>query len=505
MLSFILFILLVPALFTLPLAFCWQLFEKAGYKGFYSVIPYYNLFVLSKIVNCTQWWWYLLLFLPYINFFTMMLMFIDLAKSFGRFKIWEIVCAAVVPFIFFPIVSHQGSKYSDPKTTVYPKKGPVREWLDAIVWAVVAALIIRTFLFEAYTIPSSSMEKSLLVGDYLVVSKIGYGPRVPNTPLAFPFVHHTLPWSKTAKSYIEKPQLPYKRLPGTTDIKRNDPIVFNFPAGDTVSEVYQSNVTFYQLCRYFGRDKVMSDKKQFGNIITRPVDKRENYVKRLIGMPGDTLQIIDGIVYINGEIGEQPNEMQHNYIVKITGNGINPKILEKYNITEGYRTAHADELIFNMTADIAEEFRKLPFVKSVERRIAPAGTEVSEDIFPNDTTHFKWNADNFGPIVIPQEGKTVKINTENIALYDRIIRAYELNDMEIKDGRIFINGEETDEYTFKMDYYWMMGDNRHNSQDSRFWGYVPVDHIVGKPVFVWLSMDKNTGKIRYNKTFRFVD
>ncbi len=505
MLSFILFILLVPALFTLPLAFCWKLFEKAGYKGFYSVIPYYNLFVLSKIVNCTQWWWYLLLFLPYINFFTMMLMFIDLAKSFGRFKIWEIVCAAVVPFIFFPIVSHQGSKYSDPKTTVYPKKGPVREWLDAIVWAVVAALIIRTFLFEAYTIPSSSMEKSLLVGDYLVVSKIGYGPRVPNTPLAFPFVHHTLPWSKTAKSYIEKPQLPYKRLPGTTEIKRNDPIVFNFPAGDTVSEVYQSNVTFYQLCRYFGRDKVMSDKKQFGNIITRPVDKRENYVKRLIGMPGDTLQIIDGIVYINGKIGEQPNEMQHNYIVKITSNGINPKILEKYNITEGYRTAHADELIFNMTADIAEEFRKLPFVKSVERRIAPAGTEVSEDIFPNDTTHFKWNADNFGPIVIPQEGKTVKINTENIALYDRIIRAYELNDMKIKDSKIFINGEETDEYTFKMDYYWMMGDNRHNSQDSRFWGYVPVDHIVGKPVFVWLSMDKNTGKIRYNKTFRFVD
>ena len=505
MLSFILFILLVPALFTLPIAFCWGLFKKAGFEGYYSVIPYYNLFILSKIVNCTQWWWYLLLFLPYINFFTMMLMFIDLAKSFGRFKIWEIVCAAVVPFIFFPIVNSQDSKYSDPRVTAFPKKTPVREWLDAIVWAVVAALIIRTFLFEAYTIPSSSMEKSLLVGDYLVVSKIGYGPRVPNTPLAFPFVHHTLPWSKTAKSYIEKPQLPYKRLPGTTEIKRNDPIVFNFPAGDTVSEVYQSNVTFYQLCRYFGRDNVMNDKKQFGNIITRPVDKRENYVKRLIGMPGDTLQIIDGIVYINGEIGEQPNEMQHNYIVKITSNGINPKILEKYNITEGYRTAHADELIFNMTADIAEEFRKLPFVKSVERRIAPVGTEVSEDIFPNDTTHFKWNADNFGPIVIPQEGKTVKINTENIALYDRIIRAYELNDMIIKDGKIFINGVETDEYTFKMDYYWMMGDNIHNSQDSRFWGYVPVDHIVGKPVFVWLSIDKNTGKIRYNKTFRFVD
>ena len=499
------FILLVPALFTIPIAFCWKLFERAGHKGFYSIIPYYNLYILTKIVDCTKWWWYLLLIIPYINLFAMMLIFIDLAKSFGRFKIWEIVCAAVLPFIFFPIVTIQGSTYSDPRVTEYPKKSTVRDWLDSIVWAVVAALIIRTFMIEMYTIPSSSMEKSLLVGDYLVVSKLGYGPRIPNTPLAFPFVHHTLPWSKTAKSYIEKPQIPYKRLPGTTEIKRNDPIVFNFPAGDTVSEVFQSNVTFYQLCRYFGRDKVMSDKKQFGNIITRPVDKRENYVKRLIAMPGDTLQIIDGVVYINGEIGEQPEEMQHNYIVKITGNGINPSILQKYNITEGYRTAHADELIFNMTGKIAEEFRKLPFVKSVERRIAKAGTEVSEDIFPNDTTYFKWNADNFGPIVIPQEGVTVKINPENIALYDRVIRAYEHNDMKIKDGKIYINGKETDEYTFKMDYYWMMGDNRHNSQDSRFWGYVPVDHIVGKPVFVWLSIDKNTGKIRFNKTFRFVD
>lgn len=498
------FILLVPALFTIPIAFCWKLFKKAGYESFYSIIPYYNLYILLKIVNCNKWWWYLLLALPYINFFSIMMIFIDLAKTFGRFKIWEIVCAAVVPFIFFPIVSIQGSEYNDPRVKGFPKKSTLREWVDSIAWAVLAALIIRTFIFEAYTIPSSSMEKSLLVGDYLVVSKIGYGPRIPNTPLSFPFVHHTLPWSKTAKSYIENPQLPYKRLPGTTTIKRNDPIVFNFPAGDTVSEVYQSNVTYYQLVRYFGKEKVMNDKKQFGNIITRPVDKRENYVKRLIGMPGDTLQIIDGIVYINGEVGEQPEEMQHNYIVKISSDNINPKILEKYNITEGYRTANHDELIFNMTAKIAEEFKKLPFVVSIERRIAPVGTEISEDIFPNDTTYFKWNADNFGPIVIPQEGVTVKISPENIALYDRIIRAYEHNDMKIKNGKIYINGKETDEYTFQMNYYWMMGDNRHNSQDSRFWGYVPEDHIVGKPVFVWLSIDKNSGKIRFNKTFRFV-
>jgi len=500
------FILLVPVLFTIPVAFCWKLFERAGYKGVYSIIPYYNLFILSKITNCTKWWWYLLLLLPYLNFFTIMLMFIDLAKAFGRFKVWEIVCAAVLPFIFFPIVTIQGSKYSDPRSTEYPAKSKIREWLDAIVWAVVAALIIRTFLFEAYTIPSSSMEKSLLVGDYLVVSKIGYGPRIPNTPLSFPFVHHTLPWSQTTKSYIENPQLPYKRLPGFTDIKRNDPIVFNFPAGDTVSEVYQSNETFYQLVRKYGREEVMNNKRAFGNIITRPVDKRENYVKRLIAMPGDTLQIIDGIVYINGEIGEQAENMQYHHIVKTTSSSINHKILEKFDINPGeYYHIAPNEWIIPMTNDVAEEFRKLPFVTSVERRIAPVGTNISEDIFPNDTTHFKWNADNFGPIVIPQQGVTVKINTENIALYDRIIKAYELNNMKIKDNKIFINDIETDEYTFQMNYYWMMGDNRHNSQDSRFWGFVPEDHIVGKPVFVWLSIDKYTGKIRFNKTFRFVN
>ena len=496
-------ILLLPLIFSVCAAFCYKFYEKAGYKKSDAFIPYYNLYILSKIIGWNKWWCYVLLIFPYINTFMAFLMFIELAKCYNRFSFWEIVCAGFFPYIYFPVLSTKNVEYHDPRTTVRPPKGWVRDWLDSILWAILAALIIRTFVFEAYTIPSSSMEGTLLTGDYLIVSKIGYGPRFPNTPLTFPFVHNTLPWSKTAKSYIEWPQLGYWRLPGFSSIKRNDPIVFNFPAGDTVSEVYQSNVTYYQLVRQFGRERVNNDKANFGNIITRPVDKRENYVKRLIALPGDTLQIIDGIVYINGEMGYQPPCMQHNYLVKISGNNLNPKVLEKFGIYEGYRTAIPNEFLLNMSAKTAEEFGKQSFVNEVKRIITPANTEVSQEIFPNDTLHFRWNVDNYGPIVIPKEGVTVKINPENIALYQRCITAYEHNDLKIKDNKIFINGKETDEYTFGMDYYWMMGDNRHNSQDSRFWGYVPIDHIVGRPLFVWFSKDNTYGKIRWNRILKF--
>lgn len=495
-------ILLLPFVFSICAAFCHKFYERAGFKRSDAFIPYYNLYILSKIIGWNKWWCYVLLIFPYINTFMAFLMFIELAKCYNRFAFWEIVCAGFFPYIYFPVLSKNDNKYHDPKTTVRPPKGWVRDWLDSILWAVFAALIIRTFMFEMYTIPSSSMEGTLMTGDYLLVSKIGYGPRFPNTPLTFPFVHHTLPWSKTAKSYIEWPQLGYWRLPGFSSIKRNDPIVFNFPAGDTVSEVYQSNVTYYQLVRRYGKERVNNEPYNFGRIITRPVDKRENYVKRLIGMPGDTLQIIDGVVYINGKMGFQPPMMQHMYYVKINGNALNPKVLEKFQIYDGNRIS-ANEYYLHMNAITAEAFGKQPFVLEVKKMTAPVGTEISQEIFPNDTLHFKWNVDNFGPIVIPQEGVTVKISPENIALYERCITAYEHNTLTIKDNKIFINGIETNEYTFGMDYYWMMGDNRHNSQDSRFWGYVPVDHIVGKPLFVWFSKDKTYGKIRWNRFFKF--
>ena len=504
-------ILLLPFIFSICTAFCHRFFEKAGYRRTDAFIPYYNLFVLSKIIGWNKWWCYLLLIFPYINTFTAFLMFIELAKCYNRFSFGEIVAAGFFPYVYFPVMSGKNLEYHDPRTTVRPPKGWVRDWFDAILWAVFAALIIRTFLFEMYTIPSSSMEGTLMTGDYLLVSKVGYGPRFPNTPLTFPFVHHTLPWTKYTKSYIEWPQVGYWRLPGFSSIKRNDPIVFNFPAGDTLCENAQSNYTYYQLVRRHGRDAVLNNKAIIqlngqmvpcGRVITRPVDKRENYVKRLIAMPGDTLQIIDGIVYINGDMGYQPPHMQHAYYVKINGNSISPKVFEKFNIYDGTRLS-ANEYYLHMSDAIAEEFGKMPFVSEINRLIIPAGADESNDIFPNDTVHFKWSCDNFGPIVIPKEGATVKICPENIALYNRCITAYEHNDLKIKDNKIFINGKETDEYTFGMDYYWMMGDNRHNSQDSRFWGYVPVDHIVGKPLFIWLSKDNTYGGIRWNRIMKF--
>jgi signal peptidase I len=500
--SLILFIILIPALFTVPFAFCWKQFEAAGQKGYYSIIPYFNIYVMLKIIRKHKkfWWWFFIVF-PYVNIFMLLLMLVELGKCFGRFKVWEEFMAAILPFIFFPFIV-KDDKYQDPDKTTRPKKSAAREWFDAIVFAVVAALIIRTYVFEAFTIPTSSMEKSLCVGDYLIVSKIHYGPKRPNTPLSFPFVHNTLPFSTTKKSYVEWIKLPYHRYPGISTIKRNDPIVFNYPAGDTVCDKFQSSVSYYDLIREYGREKVWNDHVTFGKVIAHPVDKRENYVKRLIGMPGDKLQIIDGVVYINGEQGFQPENMQFNYTVTTTGNGINKRILDKYNITEAYRGSNPNEAILNISEKVAEELRQLSFITSAERNITPAGEGINYEIFPHRPDLYPWNVDNYGPIVLPKKGETIQLTLENLPLYERIIHAYELHDLQVKGDQIYIDGQPADSYTFAMDYYWMMGDNRHNSADSRYWGFVPENHIVGKAVFVWLSVDKVNGGIRWRRMFR---
>ncbi len=499
-------LIVIPILFTVPTFFLWIQFEKAGRKGWETLIPFYNLYVFLRIIKKSLWWYALLLF-PFINVFMYMLMLVEMAKCFKKFGLGEQFLAVVFPFLYFPYLAFKkGEIFVDPDKREEPKKSVVREWTDAIVFAVVAATIIRTFLIEAYTIPTSSMEKSLLVGDYLFVSKIAYGPKVPNTPLSFPFVHHTLPLTKSTKSYLEWIHIPYYRFPGLGTVQRNDAVVFNYPAGDTVSTRFQSNRSYYSLVKKFGRKRVWSDKRNFGDIIYRPVDKRENFIKRCIGLPGDTLQIINRKVFIDGIENHNPGKPQFQYYVFTDGNSINPKILDRLNITEGGRTAMPGEFVYMLTSEARDALKKLPIVKKIEVFNTPVG-EWDRDVFPYDSLHH-WNRDNYGPIWIPKKGATVTLNAKTIPIYRRAIRVYEGNKFKVKNGKVYINGKATDRYTFKMNYYWMMGDNRDNSADSRYWGFVPENHIEGKAEFVWLSLDPNKtwldGKIRWNKIFRFI-
>ena len=483
-----------------------KIFEKAGYTGWYILIPFYNFYIWLKIIK-KPLWWYIFILIPFINVFMVLLMIVEVLKCFNKHGLGEQALGVIFPFAYLPYLGFSpNEKYTDPDQAEKVKKTWLREWVDAIIFAVVAATIIRIFFIEAYTIPTSSMEKSLLVGDYLFVSKVSYGPRVPMTPLSFPFVHHTLPLTTTSKSYLEWIKLPYYRFPGLGSIKHNDAVVFNYPDGDTLSIKFQSNISYYSLVREYSRDRVYRDKRNFGEITARPVDKRENYIKRCIGLPGDSLQIINQQVHINGMPAENPENLQFKYIVNTDGSKINPKVLDRMKITEGGSTSNRGEFVFFLTERVAGELEKLPNVKKVTKYFEPAGKK-NNDLFPHNTM-YDWNLDNFGPLYIPKAGDVISLSPDNIDLFRRIIVAYELNTLQVKGDKIYINGEETNNYTIKMNYYWMMGDNRHNSADSRYWGFVPEDHIVGKAVFIWLSLDENksllNGKIRWGNMLRLV-
>ena len=495
-------LLLVIILF--PMLNYW-IFNDAGVEGYKALIPFYNYYIWLQVIG-KPWWWLILMLVPFINFFMIMLMLVQTAISYGKNDLGSQALAVLVPFVYIPYLGiSEKEKYIKPDNRVRVKKSQIREWTDAIIFAVVAASIIRIFMIEAYTIPTSSMEKSMLVGDFLFVSKLSYGPKLPNTPLAFPFVHHTMPLTKYTKSYVEWIKWPFYRFPGTTTVKHNDVVVFNYPDGDTVA-LKQQNQSYYGLVRQVGRERVWNDKFNFGDIVARPVDKRENYIKRCIGLPGDSIEIKDEIVFINGKQIDIPNLSQFMYIVKTDGNPINRRILKQLDITEEVQMTESGDQVLTLTQESADKLKQLPNVKAVEKIIQPKGF-WQPYIFPFDSS-YAWNVDNFGPLYIPKAGATVQLTLANLPLYERIINAYELNTLEVKNGKILINGKESTSYTFKLDYYWMMGDNRHNSADSRFWGFVPSDHIVGKAVFVWLSLDNNKslfdGKIRWNKLFRTV-
>lgn len=389
-------------------------------------------------------------------------------------------------------------------------------WVDAIVFALVAVYFINTYLFQNYQIPTSSLEKTLLVGDFLFVSKASYGPRVPMTPLSFPLVQHTFPVINT-KSFSEKPQWDYKRLKGFDKIERNDIVVFNFPAGDTVATKME-NPDYYSLCYYYGREAVHSNKQVFGDIVYRPVDRRENYVKRCVGLPGDWLEIRSNQIYINGEISEDLPGIQYNYFVQTDGAQLSEKLLTSLNISVEDRAMINSTDNPKMMTDLGLvpnlPVYHFPLTKAVKAEllavrgvtkivVEPSWTDT--EVFPLGVKK-TWTRDNFGPLYIPKKGVTITLNAYNLNFYERAIRVFENNSFEVRDGKYFINGVETKYYTFKMDYYWMMGDNRHKSADSRSWGFVPEDHVVGRPVLVWLSLNKDkgwfNGKIRFDRFFK---
>lgn len=394
------------------------------------------------------------------------------------------------------------------------------EWLDALIFAVIAVSLINIFLFQNYRIPTPSMEKSLLVGDHLFVSKLAYGPRMPNTPIAFPFTQHTMPLTK-GKSWSNLVRWPYKRLLGAGHVKNNDAIVFNFPAGDTVV-VEEQATSYYEIVRRNARDLKLNDrfsgivkpdsyyealsrKNVWENfeVIYRPVDRRDNYVKRCIGIAGDTVEIRNGVVFVNGKnLPENPGQ-QANYVVGTNGTTINPKAFERMDISKSDQAMiSGSAYLLPLTKENADAIRKFTNVTEVTQVLARKG-EYAPHIFPYSPV-YAWNEDNFGPLWIPKKGMTVKIDTSNLCIYERIIDVYEGNDLKVDGSVININGKPADSYTFRMDYYWMMGDNRHNSADSRYWGFVPEDHVVGKPKFIWLSVNKEgrgLKKIRLGRMF----
>jgi signal peptidase I len=453
---------------------------KAGRKAWEAAIPVYNAVVLMQIIGRPKWW-VILLFLPIINLLMFAVLWVETIRSFGKKSTLDTVLVIVTMGFYLYYINY----FTDIKYVRDRSLKPATsagEWLSSIVFAIVAATIVHTYIMQPYTIPTSSLEKSLLIGDFLFVSKFHYGARVPMTTVAAPMVHDTLPFIKI-KSYLNKPQLPYLRIPGFQKIKRNDIVVFSWPV-DTVEYFFQK-----------------TNRK-----IRKPVDKKSNYVKRCVAVPGDSLKIIDGDIYINGKLSVMPDRArpQYFYDVNTGGNTINVNTLQnKYHVREGGRLPDGN-YVLNLAEEDARLLSKNPVVKTMNKRLAPKGE--GEDVFPNDPK-LSWNKDNFGPIYIPEKGKTVQLDKNSIAFYKQIIREYEKNEIEIVGDQVMINGTPATSYTFKQDYYWMMGDNRHNSEDSRYWGYVPFDHVVGKPVFIWFSWNsqgKGLDKVRWERLFTTV-
>ena len=466
-----------------------KLYRISGNKPFYSFIPVYNVFVLLKIIN-RPWWWIFIIIMPVLNTIIIPVIWVELSRSFKKNSYTD-TFLSICTFGFYNYYLNYFKNIEYVEDRDINPKSSNGEWTSSIIFAVIAATFVHTYFMQPYTIPTSSLEKSLLVGDFLFVSKFHYGARVPMTTIAAPMVHDTIPIIKT-RSYLNKKQLPflaelpYTRLPGFQKIKRNEIVCFNWPV-DTFKNMYYTDKYYY-----------------------KPIDKKTNYVKRAVGIAGDTLEVINGYVYINGEKNQLPEraKLQFSYLVQPKKNKFNQKVMiNNYDITDRFGPINSNYTYKFMGISDAslEKLKKDTNVEWIKKDTLTKGVK-DPSVFPQNPS-YNWNNDFFGPVYIPKEGATIEINKDNIPIYERLIKIYEDNDLYMQDDNIYINGVKTNQYTFKQDYYWLMGDNRSNSQDSRSWGFVPFDHVVGKPVFKWLSIDYNAkgfNKIRWDRMFTTV-
>lgn len=520
----IVFLIVSYVLLSISLYF---LFPKAGEAGWKGLIPGLNFAVWSRLVGRKPIYALWLLF-PVVNLFIYAGLAVDMARSFRKYSFGMAALSIIyTPAVFFFLAFSGKEKYDGPtleKEKAYQaqleeakakkntklvqkleaqspyKKGFLREWTEAIVFAIFAAAFIRMFLIEAYVIPTPSMEGSLLVGDFLFVSKAHYGIRTPKTILMVPLLHNRTPLIDR-ESYFADPDLPFTRLPALEKIDRNDPVVFNYPEGDSVYVVPGRTYSVYDVAR---------NPQQLGEVpanfplTVRPLDKKDHYIKRCVAIPGDSIQIINRQLYVNGQPARNPTEVQFTYRVIFPG-GFNKSKLDEWGISpDDIRQQAPNQLVVVLSEKEKQKLQSLDPALTIEDFDVSAQMLNPHNVFPYDTSFTKnWTIDNYGPLYVPAKGATVSLTVANLAPYRRIIEVYEGNKLEIRDGQIRINDQAATSYTFKMDYYWMMGDNRHNSEDSRIWGFVPEDHVVGKPLFIWLSAKGgNLGNgIRWNRIF----
>ncbi len=530
--------------YWLPFIGMSKLFEKAEEKGSAAFIPFYNASIVVKIIGAPKWWLGMML-VPIVHFFIIAGMLIEMNKSFGRYAFLDNFLAIVFPYAFYFYLGMQEPSYihaswavqndikkryraaqkTEDKSALrklekenpFPKKSVAREWSESIIFAVFAAHFIRMFLIEAYTIPTPSMEGSLLVGDFLFVSKVHYGSRMPMTPIAFPLIHNMMPFTG-GESYAKWLDWGYARAPKIQNVERYDPVVFNYPEDDTsFGGLNEQGAMVDYGAQYHNQLKVQPPNRRealrrqllisnSSRMVYRPVDKRTHYIKRCVGIPGDKIEVRNGLLFVNDEEAEDIEGVQYEYL--LTGPGVNTlnvgAIEDEYKVTFA-RGGQGQVItaIAYMSPDVAREMVNLQGVDQIERRIKPVG--FVPGTYPYNESH-PWNIDHYGPITIPAKGVEIPLTLHNLDLYKRLITAYEGNTLEVKDGKILINGAAATAYTPKLDYYWMMGDNRNNSADSRAWGFVPEDHIVGKPLFIWLSLKNGTlkgeqGGLRWERLF----